>query len=561
LVLLLLGAGGLIAGLLYKSKQNAPVESSSLTSSLFDQLDASEFSTPNLANQPEEVVVVLSGDAPTQEATRRIAWSPDGRWLAANCGETISLWTGPDLREAAKLPGHPGIVSAIVFTPDSKILAVGGRYADGGPPGGWVYLWSLDEKRITGEPSLTNLMEVNALAFAPDGKTLAIGGKPVVTQGRSETGEEPARLQLWKKERYTLQKAANVETGGAAVRAIAFAPDGETLAAVCDDESVHLWNLGRAGLARRLLLIGAPILAAVLASLITLGRLREGPRYRLIVRLCAGLSGLGLVACVGLGLWTVFGDPLFQRATLPGELGERRALAYSPDSQTLATGKSTFSIQRWSLGSGVSKKRTHPVDYRTRISSITFAPQGSWLASGTSNRILVWDGTSEGQVQEYVFPDSVHSLAFANDGRHLAVALGNGTIPILRLGSRDGLQTILAECNEALARNPKDLKALLRRGQVRVRRGQHERALEDLSAVIAVDPKCKPAYWLRTLIHLRRGERISALENLGVVIQLDGQDALAFHQRGLLRAKAEDYVGAKSDLERAFLLDPKLADK
>jgi WD40 repeat protein len=99
-----------------------------------------------------------------------LAWSPDGRWLAAadDHGD-VRVWEAASGRVQARAPGAGG--EAVAFAPDGSTLAALGY--DGtlcflDPSDGRV----LGTFRWHGGPELTR-----GLAFSPDGRWLATGGE------------------------------------------------------------------------------------------------------------------------------------------------------------------------------------------------------------------------------------------------------------------------------------------------------------------------------------------------------------------------------------------------
>jgi len=69
-----------------------------------------------------------------------IAFSPDGRLLAAGVGDTIRLLELPSGQEVGRFSGHTHFVSALAFTPN------GGRLASGS----WdktIRFWEISAKR------------------------------------------------------------------------------------------------------------------------------------------------------------------------------------------------------------------------------------------------------------------------------------------------------------------------------------------------------------------------------------------------------------------------------
>ena len=84
------------------------------------------------ADQKSEVVIwTMAGG---QEAIRvlgqasdaRVAFSPDGKTLAASCGQVVKLWDVESGREFASLEGHDGLIFSLMFSPDGQLLATGG---------------------------------------------------------------------------------------------------------------------------------------------------------------------------------------------------------------------------------------------------------------------------------------------------------------------------------------------------------------------------------------------------------------------------------------------------
>ena len=152
-----------------------------------------------------------------------VAFSPDGRWLAAARHREVLLLDAATGRIEQTLAGAENPINAIAFSPDSRQIAA----AEGLPSVvGQVRLWEIDGKEsrvFTG-----HLDSIYALAFSPDGTKLV-------------TASYDKLLILWDvasgKELHTLKH----HTG--AVFAAAFSPDGKALVSAAADQTVKVWSI------------------------------------------------------------------------------------------------------------------------------------------------------------------------------------------------------------------------------------------------------------------------------------------------------------------------------
>jgi WD40 repeat protein len=149
-----------------------------------------------------------------------VAFAPDGKTLAIGIYDhTAKLLDVASGQVRATLRGHNGEVRGVAFSPDGKTLATGAWDRS-------VKLWDVatgGEKR-TLEGSRDRIF---AVTFSPDGKWLAA------------TGYDP-EATVW--DAATGQVVRTFRHGGSAVRTAVFTPDGQGLLTGGYEGTVRLWN-------------------------------------------------------------------------------------------------------------------------------------------------------------------------------------------------------------------------------------------------------------------------------------------------------------------------------
>src|SRR5262249_7346271 len=142
-----------------------------------------------------------------------VAFTPDGQCLASGGDDcVVRLWDVGLGREIGRLAGHQHGVHQVLFTPDGASLA-SSAYNDR------LRFWN---------PALNARVESPSqgpFAWTRDGKTMAVAADDVVLFD-SATGRELRRLR----------------SPDFPILALAFSPDGNTLAAGCSDLQVRLWD-------------------------------------------------------------------------------------------------------------------------------------------------------------------------------------------------------------------------------------------------------------------------------------------------------------------------------
>jgi serine/threonine protein kinase len=125
---------------------------------------------------------------PQPGPVRALAFSPDGRWLAASGGAQAHLWDWQSGREVAVLTGQAGRVTTIQFSPDGKQLLTASL-------DGTAKLWDVAAGKLVAmfAPG-THKTGMGVALFTPDGKSIVTAGDDGMIRAWSIPGSDP-RIQ------------------------------------------------------------------------------------------------------------------------------------------------------------------------------------------------------------------------------------------------------------------------------------------------------------------------------------------------------------------------------
>jgi len=198
--------------------------------------------------------------------------------------------------------------------------------------------------------------------------------------------------------------------------AVAFSPDGKTVASARADNSITLWNVQTGAKIRQFQGHDLPILAIAISPN---GRFLASASHDKTVRVWDLATGAEL-------------------ATLRSHTDWVETLAISPDSRFMVSGGGDRTIRVWQVranGQSITLQKMLN-GHRDPVYALAISPNGTTVASTSWDEIRLWD-VQRGEVIQ-TLPDQVfgvHCVAISPNGRWLVTAGGDRQIHIWNLAS------------------------------------------------------------------------------------------------------------------------------
>lgn len=329
----------------------------------------------------------------------------DGETLIAGTAHgTVQVWKITEGAPPGRtlLTGRTTDVLATAFVPEQPLVAAASENGSvrlwdtrtaaqvhvGSGERGWCYGMSLtDDATLLATAGDDGLIRIYELTPGEAGDPRTDLDTPV---RRLDTRRRPARaiafspdttllavghpdgtVGLWNP--WSGRPTATLKASGLRVLTVAFSPDGERLAAGTDSGAVHVWD----SVAAR----GAPA-----------------------------------------------GPPTPPARRLAGHADWVHAVAFSPDSELLASASGSGTIRIWDAATGALRQRL--VGHGGRMFTVAFAPDGRLLAAGGEDGIIrLWDPYTGSELARLAgHTEEIRSVAFAPSGDVLASGSGDGTM-------------------------------------------------------------------------------------------------------------------------------------
>jgi RNA polymerase sigma factor (sigma-70 family) len=340
-----------------------------------------------------------------KSAVEVVAVSPDDKIIATGSWDrTIRFWDPATGKQSALLEGHRGSMLGLAFSPDGKFMASAGD-------DGSIRLWDVKTRKTIGSQGQHD-GPAWSLAFTGDSKFLASGSSDKTAKvWEVDTLERPSLLALVGGNSRVKEKATFMTSELRPVNALAYSPDGKTLALATADKTVHIRDAATGAIVRAL----------------------DGHADAV---LCLTVSPDGkLLATAGrdksVKLWDLSTGA--EKLSLESTPGTVYSLAISPDGSKLAGGSDDH-IKLWDLGMSATTSALKAAllkDPGGSVQALTFSPDGRTLAAGYfDGTIKLRDPSKDAQPRTLQgHRAAVRALAFARNGI-LASAAEDGLVKL-----------------------------------------------------------------------------------------------------------------------------------
>lgn len=268
-----------------------------------------------------------------------------------------------------------------------------GQFLVSSDRGGGIYLWQIHNHRHKRWPA--NQESLWALAFAPDGETLATGGKD-------------GRVRLWQNDGTFLAETPILDPAG--INSLAFSSSGDQVA-IAASHGLYLWQPDGTTAPQRLWHSEARLYTVAISP---------DDQY--------------LVAGDGQGMIHRFNLRNQDHSKFQGHGESIWSLSFNPVNSLLASTGEGGSVKLWDIQTETLRKHLEPG--QGWLAMVRFSRDGRTLiAGGQGGWINVWNGEGQNHQQFRGHLRSILSLGLSADGQMIATASQDRTVS---LWSRSG---------------------------------------------------------------------------------------------------------------------------
>jgi len=398
-----------------------------------------------------------------------VAWSPDGKTILTQSErDTARLWDVATNRPIGQPMVHQGSINSMAFSPDGKTVLTGSQDES-------ARLWDAASGRPIGKP-MVHQDPIRSVAFSPDGRTIlttfegaarlwdATTGQPIghaiIAQGRLilspngktilTSGFRDNTARLWDAAIGQASGPAMVHQG--AVTSMAYSPDGETVVTGSQDKTARLWDAGTAKPIgkplvhpERVFLVafnpdGKTILTASVdgtarlweaVSAKPIGQVLQYERDTLPITVEFSPNGKNVLFWNPQSKLAWLWDAATGQAVGPPLAHQRtvRAVAFSPDGNTVLTGSLDTAARLWDAASGRPIGRV--MVHQGEIFDVAFSPDGKAILTNSGVSSALWDPVTELPLgQPLDSHGRVGSAAFSPDGKRVITIEKSTNTPI-----------------------------------------------------------------------------------------------------------------------------------
>jgi WD40 repeat protein len=339
-----------------------------------------------VANSPNILLKAIKGH---KTEFNGLSFSPDSKMLAVGgADKQITLWALDPILDQTVKASEFGILK-VIFSPDGKIIATSGSDSN-------VRLWSREGQLLKTFQGHQDW--VYGLSFSPDGQWIA-------------SGSEDATVKIWQTRTGKLERIIKHRNK---IYDVKFSPDGRFLATVGQENRLNLWDAKTGKLLQQW---------PVESSLLWFWGLDFSPDSQLLAVTTKG----------GIKVWRISDGQLQQT------LGPEKALAgtalrikFSPDGQILASSNVDNTARLWRVSD--AKLLTTLSDHKNVVLDVSFSPERKLIATASSDKtVKVW--TQDGQLLRTIegHESGLNSLGFSPDNQMLVSADNDGILKFWNL--------------------------------------------------------------------------------------------------------------------------------